>query len=174
MGRASRNKGKRGEREAAKLLHGWLSDAGIIDANIQRNLAQSRSGGFDLEGLPRWLAVEVKRAENLRQGEWWRQTKAQAKHAGRLPVLMYRQSRRSWRFRVSADVLIGEGRECVTVDIDLDADLARLWLIAETLARQDIIRASQVPNCDTESNNRNRTMPETAITERSTGMRKRD
>ena len=136
MGAASRNKGKRGEREAAKLLHGWLSNAGIIDADIQRNLAQTRSGGFDLEGLP-WLTVEVKRAESLRAGEWWRQTKAQAKNAGRKPMLMFRANRRPWRFRTTADVLIGEGRECVTVDIDLDADQARFWLIAETLARQD-------------------------------------
>ena len=86
MGAASRNKGARGEREAAKLLLGWLAEAGI-DADIHRNADQTRSGGFDLVGLP-WLAVEVKRAETLRQGDWWRQTVAQAKHAGRLPVLM--------------------------------------------------------------------------------------
>lgn len=133
MGAASRNKGARGEREAAKLLLGWLADAGI-DADIHRNADQARSGGFDLVGLP-WLAVEVKRAETLRQGDWWRQTVAQAKHAGRLPVLMYRQSRKPWRFRTAARVLVGDGSELVSVSIDLDAEQARLWLVAEAIAR---------------------------------------
>lgn len=41
MGAASRNKGARGEREAVKLLLGWLADAGI-DADIHRNADQAR------------------------------------------------------------------------------------------------------------------------------------
>ena len=131
MGARSRNKGARGEREAAKLLLGWLAAAGI-DADIHRNGDQARSGGFDLVGLP-WLAVEVKCAEALRCGEWWWQTVAQAKHAGRLSALMYRQSRRPWRFRIQAVVLVGDGSESVSVDIDLDAEQARLWVQAEAI-----------------------------------------
>ena len=55
MGARSRNKGARGECDAAKLLLGCLADAGI-DADIHRNADQTRSGGFDLVGFrgSRW------------------------------------------------------------------------------------------------------------------------
>ena len=68
----------------------------------------------------------------------------------------------------------GWGRQSAYVDIDLDSGQARLWLIAEALARQATIRPSQVPNCDTESNNRHLAIQETTITAYSIWIRQRD
>ena len=76
----------------------------------------------------------MKRAESVRQGEWWRQTVAQAERAGRVPMLMYRANRKPWRFRTTASVLVGDGSEGVSVDIDLDAEQARRWFLAEVTA----------------------------------------
>ena len=133
MGAASRNKGAKSEREAARLIQGWLNAAGIAGADMRRNVDQAPSGGFDLLGLP-WLAVEVKRVESALQGQWWRQAVAQGEREGRKPVLMYRRNRQPWRFRTTAAVIVGDNSERVTVDIDLDAEQARKWLLAEVAA----------------------------------------
>ena len=71
-------------------------------------------------------------------------------------------------------MLVGDGSERVSVDFDLDSGQARLWLIAELLARQATIRPSQVPNCDTESNNLYRAIQKLPITACSTGTLQRD
>jgi hypothetical protein len=58
VGKASRDKGKRGEREAIKDIL-----RPVFGATVRRG-SQSRNGGKDEPdaiGLPSWLAVEVKR-----------------------------------------------------------------------------------------------------------------
>lgn len=92
-GKSIREKGKEGEREAAKLLAEILGEG----VEIKRNLmAQARDGGTDLTGL-KFLAVEVKRQETLSLPAWWRQTCQQAP-AGRIPMLMFRRNRTPWYF----------------------------------------------------------------------------
>jgi len=108
MGKASRDKGKRGEREAAALLNAWTWSA-IRDMDIEinrdedtrfftRNLNQSDDGGSDLSNEFN-LAVEVKRTKKKQVPAWWRQTLQQAKDVKRIPVLMYRIDKdKEWTF----------------------------------------------------------------------------
>lgn len=134
-GSMSRNKGQRGEREARAVIEGWLApvyeSAGLGKPTLERNLMQSREGGYDLVGID-WLALEVKRHENLQLGSWWRQTLRQAKE-GQVPFLMYRANRQAWKFRVRVATahptesgvwkIVHPG-----VAADLSADEAKLWL----------------------------------------------
>lgn len=84
-----RNKGQRGEREAAKL---FLDDLGI---DAERNLQQTRAGGYDLSGVP-FFAVEVKRHESPNVTTFWRQALRQGEDTGLMPVVMYRRNRQPW------------------------------------------------------------------------------
>jgi Holliday junction resolvase len=88
----SRTKGAEGERELRRLLVEELGEG------ITRNLAQSRAGGHDLEGVPGW-AVECKRARKATRAllrSWWEQTTSQAERAGLRPALCYREDRAPW------------------------------------------------------------------------------
>lgn len=80
-GAMSRNKGQRGEREVIKLLQPTVTrcymEKGLDVPSLERNLMQSRAGGFDIVGLE-WMALEVKRQEVLNVNLWWKQTCAQA------------------------------------------------------------------------------------------------
>lgn len=71
---------------------------------VERNLEQTRGGGYDLTGLPDY-AIEVKRREKLALGPWWQQTLKQAREAKKVPVLAYRQSRQPWSVIVPAYLL---------------------------------------------------------------------
>lgn len=94
------NKGKSGEREAIKLIQPLVDEIynehGLEPPRLQRNTLQSDNGGYDIVGLP-WLALEVKRQETLAIPQWWRQTIKQSK-PWQLPVLMFRQNNKKWRF----------------------------------------------------------------------------
>lgn len=114
MGKQQRDKGARGERELAKELYDRL---GI---ELKRNLEQSRNGGYDLEGMPKF-AIEVKRHEKLEIAKWWAQATEQARLANRVPVLAWRQSRKPWAFRTELEFVnakfFGSG---FSVDMDID------------------------------------------------------
>lgn len=132
-GKMSRNKGAGGEREAREILLEALAPVYRANAHplpdIQRNLMQSRAGGFDLVGLS-WLALEVKRQETLALPAWWRQTVAQAKE-GQVPFLMYRPNRTPWRCRAWIRTFHGApGAPCGThrVVADMDLDNGMQWL----------------------------------------------
>jgi|TARA_Y100000310_G_scaffold64720_1_gene60227 Holliday junction resolvase len=88
MGRASRQKGQRGEREVCKLL------ADKLGGEYKRNLMQTQDGGYDVLGLEGY-AIEVKFQEKLQIEKWWEQTVDQAN--GKIPVLFFRRSREDWR-----------------------------------------------------------------------------
>lgn len=94
------NKGKAGEREAAKWLHQWLS----LTAVPERNLEQTRNGGHDLTGVGQF-AVEVKRCETLALAKWWRQASKSGIESGLVPVVMFRQNRKKWKFLISANTI---------------------------------------------------------------------
>lgn len=91
MGMLSRQKGKAGERELARLL----SD--LTGHSITRRVRQ-HDGDDDLVGLPGW-SVEGKRYAAITPGlvrKWWEQAQAQGIRTGALPVLFYRQDRGAW------------------------------------------------------------------------------
>ncbi|AUR88754.1 hypothetical protein NVP2117O_76 [Vibrio phage 2.117.O._10N.261.45.E9] len=109
------NKGKRGEREIAKILQTAIDE--VYDGlelegcrpSISRNLNQARSGGFDLAGLP-WLAPEVKRQEQLNINGWWKQTTRQAEAAGAEPVLLYKQNHKKWQVVTLVTMPLPDGK----------------------------------------------------------------
>ncbi len=97
----SRQKGATGEREFANLIYDELS------IKLERNLEQSRSGGFDLIAIGscpiaqylNQFAIEVKRYRQVtdaKVSEWWQQTLTQAQDANLIPLLAFRQDRQSW------------------------------------------------------------------------------
>lgn len=147
-GNMSRNKGQRGEREAAALLMGWAKDVVeavrslpdgaerlLDDVVLVRNLMQSRAGGYDIDGLP-WLALEVKRHETLSVPAWWRQTLDQT-GKGQVACLMYRMNRTQWRFKVR--VMVGHYGERQTgvssLDVEMSIDEAKKWFQSELYYR---------------------------------------
>ena len=95
MGKTSRTKGAKGEREFCKVLSEELDFLGV-DSALSRNLSQTRDGGHDIAGLGQF-AIEVKRAAVADVRSWWAQAVMQADDAGKFPVLAYRLDRRSWR-----------------------------------------------------------------------------
>lgn len=96
MGAFSRDKGKRGEKEAADLIRditGW---------NVKRRVRQLQ-GDSDLDvqdtPLDGWC-IEVKRYAKATRSDiegWWAQAVSEANAAGRRPVLLYRVDRDEWR-----------------------------------------------------------------------------
>ena len=120
-------KGAGGELEAARLLTLWAVEVGV-SLDPTRNLEQSRAGGFDLNGVP-GLGVEVKRQESLDLTSWWRQTLRQAEAGGVVPLLMYRQNRKAWRFKVRQYVAIYGAHKAGTVlmDFEMDEAAAKAW-----------------------------------------------
>ena len=91
MGRASRQKGQRGEREICHLL------AEQLGGEYKRNLMQTQEGGYDVLGLDGY-AIEVKFQEKLQIEKWWKQTVEQADD--KIPVLFFRKSHECWRVAV--------------------------------------------------------------------------
>ncbi|MFW0778550.1 MAG: hypothetical protein ACN2B6_12615 [Rickettsiales bacterium] len=93
------NKGKVGEREVVKLLQPTVNEVyeglGMQAPELHRNQNQSALGGYDIDGLP-WLALEVKRQEQLSLNKWWAQV-LKAAREGQTPVVLFRQNRKKWR-----------------------------------------------------------------------------
>lgn len=105
MSKFSREKGKRGEREVAKIIQKVVDEIyGENAPRIQRNTLQSDKGGFDLVGLEDF-AIEVKRHEKLNLKSWWRQTVKQAGE-DKFPVLFYRQNNVPWNVMFIDDGVI--------------------------------------------------------------------
>lgn len=96
----AQKKGAAGEREAAK----WLKSRFNLEIEPKRNLEQVRSGGFDLEGFPPF-ALEIKRCETLQLRDWWVQATNSCTRQYCIPVVMYRQNKKPWRFLISAKTL---------------------------------------------------------------------
>lgn len=92
-----RTKGASGEREAAK----WLQSAFKLEACPERNLEQTRSGGFDLIGFPPF-AFEIKRCQTISLRSWWLQVTHATNDKYHIPVVMYRPNNKPWKFLISA------------------------------------------------------------------------
>lgn len=123
-----RSKGQRGEREVISLLQPIVDEvyksAGKEPPLLQRNLMQSDRGGFDIVGLS-WMALEVKRHENITQyhlDQFWEQAKRQAK-GEQIPVLLYRKNNVAWRVQMFGYLSAGKKKVRARVDISIKAFL---------------------------------------------------
>ena len=87
----SRAKGASAEREVFKLI------GDVLGFKVERNLSQTRDGGYD--SVVGDFALEVKRQEALSINAWWEQATTQAGRCDppKMPMLIYRQSRQPWR-----------------------------------------------------------------------------
>ena len=137
-GNSSRQKGARGEREAIALLQPHVNDicgqCGKAAFELIRDSRQRyEKKHYDVFGLP-WLALEVKRHENLGPlNSWWQQTRASAKE-GQIPVLMYRANNQPWRVKMRVPVAIRKGVR-VRMDVTVSWDDFIVWF-RERLKRE--------------------------------------
>lgn len=99
MGKLSREKGKRGEREVARVLKTFGFPA-------WRSVQYCGSTGeaADVVGLD-GFHLEVKRCELLRIAEWLRQ--AERDCGGDIPVVCHRRSNERWYATLPMDELFG-------------------------------------------------------------------
>lgn len=138
-GAKSRNKGRRGEAELARLLSDELG------LEVTRNLLQAREGGHDLDGIPGWC-LEVKRRARVTEGEkraWWEQARAAAvemliRQGGAAnPAVLYRADRQEWRALVGLpSVAYPKERGAVVPPYEYTADIslqAFCFLVRESL-----------------------------------------
>ena len=92
MGKLSRNKGKRGEREVAKLL----SDAGFPAYRAVQYKGTAGSADVTCPSLNDRFHIEVKRVEERRGPTWIAQAKEDAPDL--IPLIFLKQSRKPWRY----------------------------------------------------------------------------
>ena len=116
---SSKRKGKAGELEIVNLIKAAFPKPWPVE----RNLAQSRSGGCDI--IWRDYAIEVKRTQDDSPSimdRHWRQAQSQAGELGLKPVLIYRRNNRPWRARrmatfngvpILVDVLLSDWLETI-------------------------------------------------------------
>lgn len=88
MGRASRDKGKRGELEIAHILQEYGYPA---RRSVQYNGWQGEADVIGLEGIH----IEVKRVERLNIEEAMAQSRRDAKN-DEIPVVFHRRNNRGW------------------------------------------------------------------------------
>ena len=105
------------------MLKAWADEIGI-SIEPERNLEQTRGGGYDLNGVP-GLGIEVKRVEKQDVKAWWRQCLRQAKADNVHPVLMHRRNRQPWRFRTVAKVTVGT--YALDLMVDMEAGEFETW-----------------------------------------------
>lgn len=103
MGMASREKGKRGERELAALLRDYGYDCRRGQQFCGRN------GDADVVGLP-GIHIECKRVERLDLSAAMRQAKGDAR-AGEMPAVMHRKNGGDWLVTMSLEDWITVYRE---------------------------------------------------------------
>jgi hypothetical protein len=106
----SRAKGKTAERELINELSPLLPFL-----KLERNLDQTREGGYDIKGMGQW-AAEVKRYKVIKPGDFkrfWTQTLEQARSDRKLPALFMREDNREWVVVVRLhDVMVDCEMEC--------------------------------------------------------------
>lgn len=90
MGRMSREKGKRFEREVAHLFADWGYKAHRT-AQYKGNTGQAG----DVEGIP-YIHIEAKHQERMELYKWYEQAEADARAEGKnnLPVVIHKANRK--------------------------------------------------------------------------------
>lgn len=98
MGKASRDKGKRGEREVAALLR-------AVWAGAKRGITQSRAGSdsADVEGASIWPEVKLGARPNILAA----MRQAIEATDGRPPVVFTRRDRGEWMVTMRSEDWIG-------------------------------------------------------------------
>ncbi|QDP52342.1 MAG: putative protein D14 [Prokaryotic dsDNA virus sp.] len=120
------NKGKAGEREVVKLLQPIVNEVyeslRMQPPDLLRNQMQTAVGGYDICGLP-WIALEVKRQEQLSLNAWWKQVTTACCN-GEVPIVIFRQNRKKWRILMPAWLHTGgKGHQQCRAEVDLDTFL---------------------------------------------------
>lgn len=141
------SKGKAGEREAIKFIQPTIDKVygqmGVEAVQLYRNQNQSALGGYDIDGLD-WLALEIKRQEQLNLNKWWEQVNKAARE-GQVPVVMFRQNHKKWRFLIPAWLHTGgKGHMCVRAEVTKEAFLE--WF--EERLKYEVLKASESTNHD--------------------------
>lgn len=132
-----RQKGAEGEREVARtlnhIINRTLEKLGLpqtaVDA-VQRNQNQSAVGGNDLSGTF-GISIEVKRQEALSVNTWWKQCCDAAARNHEVPVLIYRQNRKSWHVVLMTDAMLpgqgGSHAACLPVRSTISWEDFQVW-----------------------------------------------
>lgn len=93
LGRYSKNKGKRAERELAHIFQ----EAGLVDAHRTAQFMGKTGQAGDIEGVP-FIHVEAKNVEklNLRNAMAQSENDAEACGKGEIPIVCHKKSRVPW------------------------------------------------------------------------------
>lgn len=98
IGKASRNKGKRGELEVVKILKVAGFEKAQRSAQCKGNTGQAP----DVEGLP-GIHIEVKRVERLNLRKAYEQAVNDSKKSGDIPAVFHRGSHQPWMVTFSLE-----------------------------------------------------------------------
>jgi len=144
-GSLSRNKGRRGEQEAVRIIRDELG------FDVTRNWqAQSAEGGADLTGIPGW-AVEIKRRSEIRPSDlmlFRAQANRQAQAAGAWPALWYRADRGAWTVSVPAHIALSAGvRGWVDMPAAVWINWVREQISADALAQSEAAEMVAAEEC---------------------------
>ncbi len=130
IGVGARGKGASGEREVKIILRSILAPVYLHHneplPEFERNLEQSRGGGYDLKGLE-WLAIEVKRQERSNLTAWWEQTCRQTGDH-QIPFLIHRANHQPWRVRTIVSVVIAFSTKQLLLTVDMERLQWEQWL----------------------------------------------
>ena len=91
----SRNKGRKGELEAAHLLQKYGYEA-------RRTAQVCGKDQADVEGVD-GLHIEVKRQETVSIEKWLQQSERDAEYTGGVPIVLHRRNREAWKVTLRAD-----------------------------------------------------------------------
>ena len=93
IGKYSRNKGKRAERELAHIFQ----DYGFADVHRTAQFMGKTGAAGDIEGLP-FIHIEAKNVEklNLRNAMAQSERDAEANGNGNIPIVCHKRSRMPW------------------------------------------------------------------------------
>jgi Holliday junction resolvase len=100
MGKLSREKGKRGEREVVKLF-----EAKGIPARRGQQFCGANGDADVITALGDLIHVEVKRQEVVKIHEWLKQAEADSPF-GSYPMVFHRRSKEGWKVTLRAEDLI--------------------------------------------------------------------
>lgn len=103
IGRASREKGKRGEREVAKIF----KDAGYTEARRTSQYCGKTGDASDVTGVP-GIHLEVKYVEREQVRSWMAQATrdAEAAGGGDIPAVVHRKTHSPWLVTLSLEDFI--------------------------------------------------------------------
>lgn len=104
IGKTSREKGKRGEREVAKIFR----EAGYPEARRTSQYCGRTGDASDVTGIP-GIHLEVKYVEREQIRSWYGQAVRDAEAAGRgdVPVVIHRKTHSDWLVTMSLTDFIG-------------------------------------------------------------------